>query len=102
MGTVSMRCLTFCKLIADKINLFAHIAYIAYFTYLHWCTMRRSGRRGGLTVRVLDSGTSRPGSGPGRGHCVVFLGKTLLPRCLSSPRCVNGYRRNAGGNPAMD
>ena len=28
-------------------------------------------------VSVLDSGSSGPGSGPGRGHCVVFLGKTL-------------------------
>ena len=28
-------------------------------------------------VSVLDSGSSCPGSGPGRGHCVVFLGKTL-------------------------
>ena len=36
-------------------------------------------------VRVLDSGSSGPGSGPGWRHCVVFLGKT---------------RRNAGGNPA--
>ena len=27
---------------------------------------------------------------------------TLIPGCLSPPRCVNGYRRNAGGNPAMD
>ena len=35
------------------------------------------GRRGGLMVRVLDSGSSGPGSVPGRGHCVVFLGKTL-------------------------
>ena len=35
------------------------------------------GRRGGLMVSVLDSGSSGPGSGPGRGHCVVFLGKTL-------------------------
>ena len=34
-------------------------------------------RRGGLMVSVLDSGSSCPGSGPGRGHCVVFLGKTL-------------------------
>ena len=23
-------------------------------------------------VSALDSGASRPGSGPGRGHCVVF------------------------------
>ena len=35
------------------------------------------GRYGGLMVGVLDSGSSGPGSGPGRGHCVVFLGKTL-------------------------
>ena len=35
------------------------------------------GRRGGLMVSPLDTGSSGPGSGPGRGHCVVFLGKTL-------------------------
>ena len=35
------------------------------------------GRRDGLMVSVLDYGASGPGSGPGRGHCVVFLGKTL-------------------------
>ena len=35
------------------------------------------GRRGGLMVSVLDSGASGPGSSPDRGHCVVFLGKTL-------------------------
>ena len=34
-------------------------------------------------VRVLDSGSSGPGSGPGRGHCVVFLGKTLHSRDAS-------------------
>ena len=36
-----------------------------------------SSRRGVLIVSALDSGSSGPGSGPGRGHCVVFLGKTL-------------------------
>ena len=36
-------------------------------------------------VSVLDSRSSGPGSGP----------------VLSPPRCINGYRRNAGGNPAM-
>ena len=30
-----------------------------------------TGRRGGLMVRVLDSGSSDPGSGPVRGHCGV-------------------------------
>ena len=34
-------------------------------------------RRGGLMVSALDLGASGPGSSPGRGHCVVFLGKTL-------------------------
>ena len=53
-------------------------------------------------VSVLDSRSSGPGSGPGRGHCVVFLGKTLYSRCLSPPSCINGHRRNAGGNPSMD
>ena len=28
-------------------------------------------------VSVLYSGSSGPGSGPGLGHCVVYLGKTL-------------------------
>ena len=28
-------------------------------------------------VSALDSGASAPGSSPGRGHCVVFLGKAL-------------------------
>ena len=45
-------------------------------------------------VSVLDSGSSGPGSGPGRGK--------LGYKCSWAPRCINGYRRNAGGNPAMD
>ena len=36
-------------------------------------------------VRVLESGSSGPGLGPGRGHmhCVGFLGKTLYPHGAS-------------------
>ena len=34
-------------------------------------------RCGGLMVSALDSGSSGPVSSPGRGHCVVFLGKIL-------------------------
>ena len=41
------------------------------------------GRRGGLMVSALDSGTSGPGSSPGRGHCVVFLGKTFYSHSAS-------------------
>ena len=38
----------------------------------------RCGRRGGLMVSALDSVASGPGSSPGRGYCVVFLGKKIL------------------------
>ena len=34
-------------------------------------------------VSVLNSGLSCPGSGPGRGLCVVFLGKTLYSHGVS-------------------
>jgi len=37
----------------------------------------RGRRRGGLMVSAVVSGSSGPGSSPGRGHCVVFLGKIL-------------------------
>jgi len=42
-----------------------------------------SSRRGGLMVSALVPGASGPGSSPGRGHCVVFLGKTLNSHCAS-------------------
>ena len=34
--------------------------------------------------------------------CCVLGQDTLLSRFLSPPRCINGYRGNAGGNPTMD
>ena len=34
-------------------------------------------------VSALDSGSSGPGSSPGRGLCVVFLGKTLYSHSAS-------------------
>ena len=36
-------------------------------------------------VGVLDFGSSGPGSGPGQGHCVVFLEKTLYSHGASFP-----------------
>ena len=42
-----------------------------------FCFSCKRGRRGGLVVSALDSGSRGPGSSPGRGHCVVFLGKKL-------------------------
>ena len=55
-------------------------------------------------VNALDSGSSGPGSGPGRGHCVVFLGKTLYSHGASlHPGVKMGTGEfNAGGNPAID
>ena len=45
-------------------------------------------RRGGLMVSALVPGSSGPGSSPGWGHCVVFLGKTLNSHSpLSNQEC---------------
>ena len=44
-------------------------------------------------VSVLESGASGPGSSPGRGHCVVFLGKTLYFHGASPHRNVGGEKR---------
>ena len=52
---------------------------------------------------VLDSGSGGPGSSPGRGHCVVFLGKTLYSQSASlHPGVQMCTSKCAGGNPAMD
>ena len=54
-------------------------------------------------VSALDSGSTGPGSSPGRGHCVVFLGKTLYSHSASlHPGVQMGIRKYAGSNPAMD
>ena len=47
---------------------------------------------------------SAPGSSPGRGHCVVLLGKTLHSHSASlhpGAEMATG-EFNAGGNPGMD
>ena len=60
-------------------------------------------RRGGLMVSALDSGSGDPGSSPGWGHCVVFLGKTLYSHSASlHPGVQMGTSKCAGGNPVMD
>ena len=54
-------------------------------------------------VSALDSRSGGPGSSPGRGHCVVFLGKTLYSHSASlHPGVQMSTRKCAGGNPAMD
>ena len=58
-----------------------------------------SGRRGGLMVSALDFGSGGPGSSPGRGHCVVFLGKTLYSHSASlHPGVQMGTSKCAGGS----
>ena len=54
-------------------------------------------------VSALNSGSSSPGSSPGRGHCVVFLGKTLNSHSASlHPSVQMGTSKYAGDNLAMD
>ena len=50
-------------------------------------------------VSALDSGASGPGSSPGRGQCVVFLGKTFYSHSASlHPGFINGYLLFGWGN----
>ena len=57
-------------------------------------------RRGGLMVSALNSGSRGPGSSPGWGHCVMFLGKTLYSHNASlHPGVQMGTSKYAGDNP---
>ena len=52
-------------------------------------------------VSATDTESGSPGSSPGQGHCVVFLGKTLDSHSASlHPGVQMGSRKCAGGNPA--
>ena len=51
-------------------------------------------------VSALDSGASGPGSSPGQGHCVVFLGKTLTLTVPLSTQVYKWVPANCGGNLA--
>ena len=54
-------------------------------------------------VSALNSRSSGLGLSPGRGHCVVFLSKTLYSHSASlHPGVQMGTSKCAGGNPAMD
>ena len=55
-------------------------------------------------VSVLVSGSSGPGSSPGQGHCVMFLGKTLYSHSASARIGIqmNASEFDAVGNPSMD
>ena len=64
----------------DKDERLTCIGYLATRPILAKFVCRKqcsSGRSGALIVSVLDSGSHGPGLRPRRGHCVMFLGKTL-------------------------
>ena len=56
------------------------------------------GRCSCLMVSVLDFRASSPGSSPGRGHCVVFLGKTLTLIVPLSTQVYKWVPANCWGN----
>ena len=55
-------------------------------------------------VSAFVSGLSGPGSSPGWGHCVVFMGKALTLTVPVSTQVYKWVPANLmlGGNPAMD
>jgi len=53
-------------------------------------------------VSALVPGASGPGLSPGRGHCVVFFGKTLNSQYKWVPVNCWGNLKIAGKPPAMD
>ena len=87
---------------------FYHTRDLLQVLYQNSCNFKvaygYSWRHSGLMVSALDSGLGGPGSSPGpRGHCVVFLGKTLYSHSASlHPGVQMGTSKCAGGNPAMD
>ena len=49
-------------------------------------------------ISVLNSRSGGPGSSPGQGHCVVFLGKTLYSHSASlHPGVQTGTNKNVLG-----
>ena len=53
-------------------------------------------------VSALDFGASSLCWSPGRGHCVVFLGKTLSPHSAAQVYKWVSANLMLGGNPVMD
>ena len=70
------------RTVLSRLNNYYIVCIFNKFTVIIFYILYR-GRRGGLMVSALDSGASGPGSSPRRGHCVVFLGKTLYSHSAS-------------------
>ena len=72
------------------VHCFASLAIFLVVNHARY-QWRRCGSMGSAVV----PGSSDRGSSTSRGHCVVFLGKTLncTSKCLSPPRFINGSKR---------
>ena len=62
--------------------IFLQLCYLIKEMFIHV-----SRRRSGLVICALISRLS--GLDSRHGHCVVFVGKTLLVQCLSPPMCMD-------------
>ena len=85
----------------SRLDMVSELVYVLMFVSKAFFV--RVWRGGGLMVSALNSGLSGPGSSPGWGHCVVFLGKKLYSHSASlHPGVQIGTSKCAGGNPAID
>ena len=69
--------------VSDLSNIKGFSGHLWYSILIFANNALSGGRCGGLMVSALDSGVSGPGSSPGWGHGVVFLGKTLYSHSTS-------------------
>ena len=79
------------------VSCFLHAISMQHLTVIHFFYDKKLGRRGGLMVSPLVSGSSGLGSSPGREHCVVFLGKSLKDvrtNCFCVSFCARKFTRH--------
>ena len=69
-----------------------HKEKYAKYVFMNILKIHRTdcGRCSSLMVSAFDSESTGPGSSLGRGHCDVFLGKTIYSRSASLHPGVNG------------
>ena len=75
--------LTVCSFFLDVFYMLVLIAFNNFSFFLFLLHVLLGGTVASWFNRVLDSGSSGPGSDPGWVHCVVFLGKTLYSHSAS-------------------
>ena len=79
-----------CKLIIKTMTTYMYVISYCYYLLAYpyavivlIINLHLLWTRGGLMVSALVSRSSVPGPNPGKGHCVVFLGKSLYSRSAS-------------------